>query len=153
MKKLLMTLALIVASQFAFSQTFDEVADQLKTLPKAEYQSLGKDMLAMAAAGVTDANAKKIFSKLTAMKLLEIKNPDKATRATYDQKVASFKTLYEKVAEENEEGQTALVYAAKGENGKTECVILSVADADSCELICFEGDIELSDIEALSSLK
>ena len=152
MKKLLMTLALVLASQLAFCQTFDEVANQLKALPQAQYQELNKEVLKLASGGIEDESIKKVFNNLECMKMLVITDADEATRADFIQKASSLKTRYEKIAEESEDGQSVLIFVEKGEDDKTKCIIMAMAADSACQFICFEGDLSLSDLEALGSL-
>ena len=153
MKKILMTLALVLASQLAYCQTFNEVVDQLKSLPQAQYQEMNKELLKMVSAGIEEEAVKKVFDNVESMKMLVITDADEATRTTFMEKVSTFKTRYEKIAEESEEGQYVYVFSEKSEDDKTKCIIIAVASDSACQLICFEGDLNLSDIEALSKLQ
>ena len=153
MKKILMTLALVLASQLAYCQTFNEVVDQLKALPQAQYQEMNKELLKMVSAGIEEEAVKKVFDNVECMKMLIITDADEATRTTFMEKVSTFKTRYEKIAEESEEGQYVYVFSEKSEDDKTKCIIMAAAADSSCQLICFEGNLNLSDLEALSKLQ
>ena len=153
MKKFLMTLALVLASQLAYCQTFNEVADQLKALPNAQYQELPKDMVNLMTASIEDESIKKVFANVECMKMLSIADADEKTRATFIEKVSSLKTRYERIAGESEDGENAFVFAEKDDDGKSKCIILALAAESGCQLICFEGDLNLSDLEALSTLQ
>jgi len=153
MKKILMTLALVLASQLAYCQTFNEVVDQLKALPQAHYQEMNKELLKMVSAGIEAEAVKKVFDNLESMKMLVITDADEATRTTFMEKVSTFKTRYEKIAEESGERQYVYVFSEKSEDDKTKCIIMAAAADSACQLICFEGDLNLSDLEALSKLQ
>ena len=152
MKKILMTLALVFVTQMAFCQSLDDVITKLKKLPNAEAMTLEKDMLKMVAATAPD-DAKKTFDKIDKMIMLGIDNPSAESQATFLKEVKSLKNKYSKLAEEEEEGQTVLLFGDMDDDGNSNALIMATIGKDECMIVYIDGKISADELSALDSLK
>ena len=153
MKKILMTLALVLASQMAFCQTIDEVFEKVKALPNAQYQEISKEMMAFVLAQMNDEKTKKTMQKVESMSFGMISSPTEETRTAFIDIVSSLKNRYNKVAEEQEEGQKMFVFTDSDDAGKPLGLMLVVSEGEGCQLIYFKGNVGREDLEALSNMK
>ena len=152
MKKILMTLALVFATQMAFCQSFNDVLNKLNELPGAQAVTLEKEMLKMAASSVPE-DAKKTFDKIEQMVMLSIENPSAETQATFLEQVKTLKNNYNKLAEEEEEDQVVLMFADMDDDGNSKGLIMATTSKDECMFIYIEGTISADELSALDALK
>ena len=152
MKKILMTLALVFVTQMAFCQSFDDVITKLKKLPNAEAMTLEKDMLKMVAATAPD-DAKKTFDKIDKLIMLGIENPSAESQATCLKEVKSLKNKYSKLAEEEEEGQTVLLFGDMDDDGNPKALIMATIGKDECMIVYIDGNVSPDELSALDSMK
>ncbi len=153
MKKILMTLALVLASQLAYCQSITEVVDQLKALPGAESQVLGKDMVAMLIASIPDEATKNTMKKVEEMDMVQVSNASEEIRSKFTDIVKSLKNSYDKVAEETEGEETMFMFADNDDEGKPQHLMIGVVSSKDCQFICFKGQLSLADLEALGNMK
>jgi len=153
MKKILMTLALVLASQLAYCQSITEVIDQLKALPGAESQVLGKDMVAMLVANIPDEATKNTMKKVEEMDMVQVSNASEEIRSKFTDIVKSLKNSYDKVAEETEGEETMFMFADNDDEGKPRHLMIGVVSSNDCQFICFKGQLSLADLEALGNMK
>lgn len=153
MKKILMMLALVFCAQMAFCQSFDEVANKLKALPGAELLTLDKDMLKLVTSASTDQSANKMMGKLDELVMLNIENPSDETIATFLKEVKTLKNNYSKVAEEEEDGETMLVFGDLDDDGNAKGFIVGKSGKEECMLMYMKGNVSAEELEALSEMK
>ena len=151
MKKILMTLALVFATQMAFCQSFNDVLNKLNWLPGAQAVTLEKEMLKMAASSVPE-DAKKTFEKIDKMVMLGIEDASAETQATFLEQVKTLKNNYNKVAEEQEDDQTVFVFADMDDDGNSKGLIVATAGKDQCVFVYIDGAISVDEISQLGDI-
>ena len=158
MKKLFAMMAFVLTCQLSYSQTYDEIMTVFKIKPNVEYQELDKALLGLAAAGTPDPKTADLMKRLDALKMMEMTlSPNDAT--VFNTLVGEMGTFYEKLAEQEDEGEKTTVFY-EGDDEENISALIAVqmqAPADDGTvkgtMIVLEGKLSKADIEAMQSMQ
>jgi hypothetical protein len=158
MKKLFAVMAFVLTCQLSYSQTYDEIMTVFKIKPNVEYQELDKALLGLATAGTPDPKTADLMKRLDALKMMEMTlTPNDAT--VFNTLVGEMGTFYEKLAEQEEEGEKTTVFY-EGDDEENISALIAVqmqAPADDGTvkgtMIVLEGKLSKADIEAMQSMQ
>ncbi len=152
MKKLILSLMIMVACASAQAQTPGNLFRQFKGAKNAEYVHLGKLALALMRPFIKDdedEDARTALRCIRSMKVLDLDDCTAEVKHSFAQKAKNLKTSgYEVLVRSNEKDESALILFRQKKNVIRELLILS-ADDDSCSLLQFKGRIKPGDVEKL----
>ena len=143
MKKILALLVLVFTCQMAFCQTYNELINKYKDKPNAEYKEMSKQMLAEAMEDL-EPEIKTAMKSIDKMKILELDNCNQTVKKEFWTQVAALENKYTKLDEENENGETVIIFT-DGEEEPIKAIIMASKNAKECGLIVIEGNMSTGD--------
>ena len=147
---MLMLLVVTLTCQLAFCQTHQDIIEKYKGMAGVEFNELPKELLQLAAAGA-DANTKEILNRIEVLKLLQVNNGDEQLISDILADVKKLEIRYNKLAEENDEGNITMAYIY-GDDDYAEAMVVVQASSSTLQFIVLEGKIKMSDLESLGSV-
>lgn len=152
MKKLVLSLLLIVASASAQAQTPGDLFRYFKGAKDAEYVHLGKLAFALMrpfVKGEEDAGTRMAMRSIRSLKALDLDDCTDEVKHKFAQMAKNLKTSgYEELVRSNEGGERALILMRQKKNVIRELLILSFGDGN-CSMVQFKGKIKPDDVEKL----
>ena len=150
MKKILFTFVLLLTCQLAFCQSASSVFNDYRDKKHAEYVSVPKLMLTIAAAKVKDGNVAALLKEVDEAKVLTLSRCSSSVRKKFVKKIAALSvegySEFTGVKKGKAEGMNILV-KQKGDT-INEVVAVSAGD-NSCMGILITGDINAEDVAAI----
>ena len=156
MKKLFLTMCLVIVAHTAFAQTADNLIDQFKNEPKAEFVHIPRLMMAMGKitpkSGIYDKDdptGNDIIKKISSMRMLDLGCCSPDTKQRFQNAIANLNTNgYEELVRVNDNGEkTRILTKMKGE---TICELLILNGGnDDCTIVEIKGKIRTSDLSKL----
>ena len=150
MKKILFTLILLLTCQLAFCQSASSVFNEYRDKKHAEYVSVPKLMMTIAAAKVKDGNVAALLKEVDEAKVLTLTDCSSSVRKKFVKKIAALSddgySEFTGLKKGNAEGMNILV-KQKGDTIQ-EVVAVSAGD-NSCVGILITGDINAEDVAAI----
>lgn len=150
MKKVLITLLLILTCQMAFCQSASSLFSEYKDKKHAECVSVPKLMLSIAAAKMKDGNINALLKEVDEIKILKLTDCSKSIKKKFVKKVKALEddgfSEFTGMKKGKSEGMSILM-KQEGDIIK-EVVALSAGD-NSCVAILLTGKINGEDIAAL----
>lgn len=151
MKKVLFTLLLMLTCQMAFCQTASSVFNDFREKKHAEYVSVPRMMMSIAAAKIKDGNVSALLKEVKEAKVLTLSNCSKSVRKKFVKSISDLsKNGYSEFTGMQTGGKTDGMTILTKEKGETiqEIVALSSKDS-SCIGILITGDINSEDVAAI----
>mgnify|MGYP000881825103 CR=1 FL=1 len=150
MKKILFTLLLLLTCQLAFCQTANDVFNEYRDKKHAEYVSVPKLLMTIAAGKVKDGNTAALLNEVDEAKVLTLSDCSSGVRKKFAKKIVALSddgySEFTGVKKGKSEGMNILV-KQKGDT-ITEVVALSASD-NTCVGILITGDIKAEDVAAI----
>lgn len=152
MKKIMFTLMLAVACQFAAAQEAVSIFNDFKNQKKAEYVSIPKVMMSLASLKVKDSNVQSLLQQIRSAKVLTLDDCSKSVRRKFAKRITELTSKgYEEYTRVKDDGDNVLILAKQSEHQVSEIVAL-ITDHDDCMGILVTGNINREDIEAIVSM-
>ncbi len=157
MKKLLTTFFVLFLALTVKGQTYQELIEQYKGKPGVECTDIGKDMLALvvaATANNTDGDSKEMVSllkRLDHLTIMSISDFDDAFLQEFIKKAKALEKTYEKMIEQQEDGENTLFLAQRDDN-TVKALIAIVYGPKEIEMVAIEGNLQPSDLELFNKI-
>lgn len=149
MKKMLLMLLVVFATQFACAQQAQKVFDAFRSEKKAEYTSIPGALMSLAGSKVKDNNVAAVLKEVKSARVLRLGNCKKRTRKKFAEQVVGLnKEGYEEYARTKQGDSDVLVMIKKDDELVHEIVTCVYSDS-SCMGVLVKGDINPEDLGAI----
>ena len=147
MKKLFLAIFLIFAGMSANAQTLNDVFNEFKSRPGAEYQVVNPKMLASMN---LDQKAKKELENIDSLQVLDLSKSDSLTNKRFEQvtKNINFKG-FETMVNSNQDGEMAKIYYRTNGKSINELVIVNIEKGGKGQLVRIFGNIDPSKLREM----
>lgn len=149
MKKMLLMLLVVFATQFACAQQAQKIFEAFRSEKKAEYTSVPGVLMSLAGGKVKDNNVAAVLKEVKSARVLRLGNCKKRTRKKFVEQVAALsKEGYEEYARTKQGDSDVLVMIKKDDELVHEIVTCVYSDS-SCMGVLVKGDINPEDLGAI----
>lgn len=151
MKKVILFFVLLFTCQLAFCQSASSLFNDYKTKNHAEYVSVPKLLMSIAAAKVKDGNVTTLLKQIDEVKVLTLDDCKKKVRKSFLKDVSGLLSQgYTEFTTVNEGGsRESTQILVKEKDKKIKEVLAIESDKDDCVGILIKGNINPEDIAAL----
>ena len=149
MKKILTLLAFVLTCQLTFSQTYNDVINQFKE--SGEYMELTKDILKLAADSGQMPLEQSVLKRIDCFKILQVTDAAKVEELI--NKVKGFDVRYNKLGEEESDGEKVLMYYDGEDTENMKAIIVCVASGEGCQFVVMEGSLSSKDLDEFNKIK
>ena len=153
MKKIIATLALIIACQGIFAQNIDTLFSQFKDKEEADYMNIPTLMLKFMRTFTKSNNDKSyhLIKGIKSVKVLDMEDCTPEVKAEFLQAVQKLNLNgYETLVQTKEDGEEVQLIAKMGEETINDLIIL-ITGKDECGLTLMKGKIKKDDIQVIMS--
>lgn len=156
MKKLFLTMCLVIAAQTAFAQTAGSLIDQFKNEPKAEFVHIPRLMMALGKAAIKsniddedDLEGYNLIKNISSIHVLDLEECSPQVRKRFAEAAGKLQTKgYEELMRANGDGETTRILLKKKGKIIRELLILN-GGKDGGEAVQIKGNISMDDIDRL----
>ena len=151
MKKIIATLALIIACQATFAQNIDTLFSQFKDKEGADYMNIPTLMLKFMRTFTKSNNDKsyRFIKGIKSVKVLDMEDCTQEVKAEFLQKVQKLNLNgYETLVQTKEDGEEVQLIAKMDEENINDLIIL-ITGKDECGLTLMKGKIKKEDINVM----
>ena len=151
MKKIIATLALIIACQATFAQNIDTLFSQFKDKEGADYMNIPTLMLKFMRTFTKSNNDKsyRFIKGVKSVKVLDMEDCTQEVKAEFLQEAKKLKLSgYETLLQTKEDGEEVQLIAKMDEENINDLIIL-ITGKDDCGLTLMKGKIKKEDIAQL----
>ena len=151
MKKIIATLALIIACQATFAQNIDTLFSQFKDKEGADYMNIPTLMLKFMRTFTKSNNDKsyRFIKGIKSVKVLDMEDCTQEVKAEFLQEVQNLNLNgYETLLQTKEDGEEVQLIAKMDEENINDLIIL-ITGKDDCGLTLMKGKIKKEDIAQL----
>ena len=151
MKKIIATLALIIACQATFAQNIDTLFSQFKDKEGADYMNIPTLMLKFMRTFTKSNNDKsyRFIKGIKSVKVLDMEDCTQEVKAEFLQEAKKLKLSgYETLVQTKEDGEEVQLIAKMDEENINDLIIL-ITGKDECGLTLMKGKIKKEDIEVI----
>ena len=151
MKKIIATLALIIACQGIFAQNIDTLFSQFKDKEGADYMNIPTLMLKFMRTFTKSNNDKsyRFIKGIKSVKVLDMEDCTQEVKAEFLQKVQKLNLNgYETLVQTKEDGEEVQLIAKMDEENINDLIIL-ITGKDECGLTLMKGKIKKEDINVM----
>ena len=151
MKKIIATLALIIACQATFAQNIDTLFSQFKDKEGADYMNIPTLMLKFMRTFTKSNNDKsyRFIKGIKSVKVLDMEDCTQEVKAEFLQEVQKLNLNgYETLLQTKEDGEEVQLIAKMDEENINDLIIL-ITGKDDCGLTLMKGKIKKEDIAQL----
>ena len=151
MKKIIATLALIIACQATFAQNIDTLFSQFKDKEGADYMNIPTLMLKFMRTFTKSNNDKsyRFIKGIKSVKVLDMEDCTQEVKAEFLQKVQKLNLNgYETLLQTKEDGEEVQLIAKMDEENINDLIIL-ITGKDDCGLTLMKGKIKKEDINVM----
>ena len=151
MKKIIATLALIIACQATFAQNVDTLFGQYKDKEGADYMNIPSLMLKIMRTFTIGNNDKsyRFIKGIKSVKVLDMEDCAPKVKADFLQDAKKLKLNgYETLVQTKEDGEEVKLLAKMDDEAISELIIL-ITGKDECGLTLMKGKIKKEDIEVI----
>ena len=151
MKKIIATLALIIACQATFAQNIDTLFSQFKDKEGADYMNIPTLMLKFMRTFTKSNNDKSyhFIKGIKSVKVLDMENCTQEVKAEFLQEAKKLKLSgYETLLQTKEDGEEVQLIAKMDEENINDLIIL-ITGKDECGLTLMKGKIKKEDINVM----
>ena len=151
MKKIIATLALIIACQATFAQNIDTLFSQFKDKEGADYMNIPTLMLKFMRTFTKSNNDKsyRFIKGIKSVKVLDMEDCTQEVKAEFLQEVQKLNLNgYETLVQTKEDGEEVQLIAKMDEENINDLIIL-ITGKDECGLTLMKGKIKKEDIEVI----
>ena len=151
MKKIIATLALIIACQATFAQNIDTLFSQFKDKEGADYMNIPTLMLKFMRTFTKSNNDKsyRFIKGVKSVKVLDMEDCTQEVKAEFLQEAKKLKPSgYETLLQTKEDGEEVQLIAKMDEENINDLIIL-ITGKDDCGLTLMKGKIKKEDINVM----
>ena len=151
MKKIIATLALIIACQATFAQNIDTLFSQFKDKEGADYMNIPTLMLKFMRTFTKSNNDKsyRFIKGIKSVKVLDMEDCTQEVKAEFLQEVQKLNLNgYETLVQTKEDGEEVQLIAKMDEESINDLIIL-ITGKDDCGLTFMKGKIKKEDINVM----
>ena len=151
MKKIIATLALIIACQATFAQNIDTLFSQFKDKEGADYMNIPTLMLKFMRTFTKSNNDKsyRFIKGIKSVKVLDMEDCTQEVKAEFLQEVQKLNLNgYETLLQTKEDGEEVQLIAKMDEENINDLIIL-ITGKDECGLTLIKGKIKKEDINVM----
>ena len=151
MKKIIATLALIIACQATFAQNIDTLFSQFKDKEGADYMNIPTLMLKFMRTFTKSNNDKsyRFIKGIKSVKVLDMEDCTQEVKAEFLQEAKKLKLSgYETLVQTKEDGEEVQLIAKMDEENINDLIIL-ITGKDDCGLTLMKGKIKKEDINVM----
>ena len=151
MKKIIATLALIIACQGIFAQNIDTLFSQFKDKEGADYMNIPTLMLKFMRTFTQSNNDKsyRFIKGVKSVKVLDMEDCTQEVKAEFLQEAKKLKLSgYETLLQTKEDGEEVQLIAKMDEENINDLIIL-ITGKDECGLTLMKGKIKKEDINVM----
>lgn len=151
MKKIIATLALIIACQATFAQNIDTLFSQFKDKEGADYMNIPTLMLKFMRTFTKSNNDKsyRFIKGIKSVKVLDMEDCTQEVKAEFLQEVQNLNLNgYETLLQTKEDGEEVQLIAKMDEENINDLIIL-ITGKDDCGLTLMKGKIKKEDINVM----
>ena len=151
MKKIIATLALIIACQATFAQNIDTLFSQFKDKEGADYMNIPTLMLKFMRTFTKSNNDKsyRFIKGVKSVKVLDMEDCTQEVKAEFLQEAKKLKLSgYETLLQTKEDGEEVQLIAKMDEENINDLIIL-ITGKDECGLTLMKGKIKKEDINVM----
>ena len=151
MKKIIATLALIIACQATFAQNIDTLFSQFKDKEGADYMNIPTLMLKFMRTFTKSNNDKsyRFIKGVKSVKVLDMEDCTQEVKAEFLQEVQKLHLNgYETLLQTKEDGEEVQLIAKMDEENINDLIIL-ITGKDECGLTLMKGKIKKEDINVM----
>ena len=151
MKKIIATLALIIACQATFAQNIDTLFSQFKDKEGADYMNIPTLMLKFMRTFTKSNNDKsyRFIKGVKSVKVLDMEDCTQEVKAEFLQEAKKLKLSgYETLLKTKEDGEEVQLIAKMDEENINDLIIL-ITGKDDCGLTLMKGKIKKEDINVM----
>ena len=151
MKKIIATLALIIACQATFAQNIDTLFSQFKDKEGADYMNIPTLMLKFMRTFTKSNNDKsyRFIKGIKSVKVLDMEDCTQEVKAEFLQEVQKLNLNgYETLLQTKEDGEEVQLIAKMDEENINDLIIL-ITGKDDCGLTLMKGKIKKEDINVM----
>ena len=151
MKKIIATLALIIACQATFAQNIDTLFSQFKDKEGADYMNIPTLMLKFMRTFTKSNNDKsyRFIKGIKSVKVLDMEDCTQEVKAEFLQEAKKLKLSgYETLVQTKEDGEEVTLLTKMDDEAISELIIL-ITGKDECGLTLMKGKIKKEDIAQL----
>ena len=151
MKKIIATLALIIACQSTFAQNIDTLFSQFKDKEGADYMNIPTLMLKFMRTFTKSNNDKsyRFIKGVKSVKVLDMEDCTQEVKAEFLQEVQNLNLNgYETLLQTKEDGEEVQLIAKMDEENINDLIIL-ITGKDDCGLTLMKGKIKKEDINVM----
>ena len=151
MKKIIATLALIIACQATFAQNIDTLFSQFKDKEGADYMNIPTLMLKFMRTFTKSNNDKsyRFIKGIKSVKVLDMEDCTQKVKAEFLQEVQNLNLNgYETLLQTKEDGEEVQLIAKMDEENINDLIIL-ITGKDDCGLTLMKGKIKKEDINVM----
>ncbi|MBP3669243.1 MAG: DUF4252 domain-containing protein [Bacteroides sp.] len=151
MKKIIATLALIIACQATFAQNIDTLFSQFKDKEGADYMNIPTLMLKFMRTFTKSNNDKsyRFIKGIKSVKVLDMEDCTQEVKAEFLQEVQNLNLNgYETLLQTKEDGEEVQLIAKMDEENINDLIIL-ITGKDECGLTLMKGKIKKEDINVM----
>ena len=151
MKKIIATLALIIACQGIFAQNIDTLFNQFKNKEGADYMNIPTLMLKFMRTFTKSNNDKsyRFIKGIKSVKVLDMEDCTQKVKAEFLKEVQKLKLNgYETLVQTKEDGEEVQLIAKMDEENINDLIIL-ITGKDDCGLTLMKGKIKKEDINVM----
>ena len=151
MKKIIATLALIIACQATFAQNIDTLFSQFKNKEGADYMNIPTLMLKFMRTFTKSNNDKsyRFIKGIKSVKVLDMEDCTQEVKAEFLQEVQNLNLNgYETLLQTKEDGEEVQLIAKMDEENINDLIIL-ITGKDDCGLTLMKGKIKKEDINVM----
>ena len=151
MKKIIATLALIIACQATFAQNIDTLFSQFKDKEGADYMNIPTLMLKFMRTFTKSNNDKsyRFIKGVKSVKVLDMEDCTQEVKAEFLQEVQKLNLNgYETLLQTKEDGEEVQLIAKMDEENINDLIIL-ITGKDDCGLTLMKGKIKKEDINVM----
>ena len=150
MKRILIALLLLVTCQMAFCQSASSIFNDFRDKKHAEYVTVPKLLMTVAAAKVKDGNVAALLKEVDEARVLTLSDCSKSIRKKFLKKIAELsKNGYSEFTGMKKDKYAGMTVLVK-ETGNTISEIVATTSSDnSCVGILISGTINAEDVAAI----
>ena len=149
MKKMLLMLLVVFATQLACAQQAQKIFEAFRSEKKAEYTSVPGALMSLAGSKVKDNNVAAVLKEVKSARVLRLGNCKKRTRKKFANQIAALsKDGYEEYAR-TKQGDSDVLVMIKKDDELIHEIITCVYSENNCVGVLVKGDINPEDLGAI----
>jgi hypothetical protein len=157
MKKLLLSLALILVCQFSFGRDLSDITRQFASKPNAQYMLIPQDMLKMFVGqilnktdvskyNVSKEDINHVIERIDSVAYMSLDDCSDEVKGDFNNKISDISSCgYDKIEEINGTG----AIFKKEKNGNTTEIVAFITKDNNYDLVRFFGNIKPEEVQAL----